>query len=74
MVDRECRRAGIGCVDCKKIFARNLNTHLEPFRARRNDLAKDPSYVQGVLDEGAKRARLIAEQTMSEVRKAVGLP
>jgi tryptophanyl-tRNA synthetase len=74
MVDRECRRAGIGCVDCKKIFARNLNTHLEPFRARRNDLAKDSSYVQGVLDEGAKRARLIAEQTMSEVRKAVGLP
>jgi len=74
MVDRECRRAGIGCVDCKKIFARNLNTHLEPFRARRNDLAKDPSYVQGVLDEGAKRARTIAEQTMSEVRKAVGLP
>jgi tryptophanyl-tRNA synthetase len=74
MVNRECRRAGIGCVDCKMLYAKNLNQHLAPFRQRRNELAKDPSYVQGVLDEGAKRARVIAEQTMSEVREAVGLP
>jgi tryptophanyl-tRNA synthetase len=74
MVDRECRRAGIGCVDCKMLYARNLNAHLAPFRERRNELAKDPSYVQGVLDDGAKRARRIAEQTMVEVRQAVGLP
>jgi tryptophanyl-tRNA synthetase len=74
MVDRECRRAGIGCVDCKALYAKNLNTNLAPFRMRRNELAKDPSYVQGVLDDGAKRARTIAEQTMTEVREAVGLP
>jgi tryptophanyl-tRNA synthetase len=74
MVDRECRRAGIGCVDCKALYAKNLNTNLAPFRTRRNELAKDPSYVQGVLDDGAKRARTIAEQTMTEVREAVGLP
>jgi tryptophanyl-tRNA synthetase len=74
MVNVECRRAGIGCVDCKKIFARNLNAHLEPFRAQRADLAAAPGYVIGVLDEGAKRARAIAEQTMDEVREAVGLP
>jgi tryptophanyl-tRNA synthetase len=74
MVDRECRRAGIGCVDCKMLYAKNLNTHLAHFRERRNALAKDPSYVQGVLDEGANRAREIAEQTMMEVREAVGLP
>jgi tryptophanyl-tRNA synthetase len=74
IVDRECRRAGIGCVDCKALYAKNLNANLAPFRARRNELAKDPSYVQGVLDDGAKRARTIAEQTMTEVREAVGLP
>jgi tryptophanyl-tRNA synthetase len=74
MVNQECRRAGIGCVDCKMLFARNLNAYLEPFRARRNELAKDPTYVQDVLDEGARRARVIAEQTMVEVREAVGLP
>jgi tryptophanyl-tRNA synthetase len=74
MVNTECRRAGIGCVDCKLLYARNLNAKLEPFRARRLELAKDPSYVQGVLDNGAKRARSIAEQTIAEVRNAVGLP
>ena len=74
MIDTECRRAGIGCVDCKKRFAANLNANLAPFRQRRVELAKDPAYVQGVLDDGARRARLIAEQTMVEVRQAVGLP
>jgi tryptophanyl-tRNA synthetase len=74
MVDQECRRAGIGCVDCKLLYAKNLNANLAPFRERRFELAKDASYVKDVLDEGANRARLIAEQTMIEVRKAVGLP
>jgi tryptophanyl-tRNA synthetase len=74
MVNRECRRAGIGCVDCKLLYASNLNKKLEPFRMRRNELAKDPGYVEAVLEDGAKRARVIAEQTMSEVREAVGLP
>jgi tryptophanyl-tRNA synthetase len=74
MVNQECRRAGIGCVDCKMLYAKNLNAHLAPFRQRRDDLAKDPTYVQGILDDGAKRARVIAEQTMLEVRQAVGLP
>lgn len=73
MVDRECRQAGIGCVDCKMLYAKNLNAHLAPFRERRNELAKDPSYVMSVLDDGARRARTIAEQTMTEVRQAVGL-
>jgi tryptophanyl-tRNA synthetase len=74
MVDRECRRAGIGCVDCKMLYATNLNADLAPFRERRNEIVKDPTYVRGVLDDGAKRARIIAEQTMAEVHEAVGLP
>jgi tryptophanyl-tRNA synthetase len=74
MVDVECRRAGIGCVECKMLYAKNLNADLAPFRAKRNELSKDPHYVQDVLDEGAKRARAIAEHTIAEVREAVGLP
>jgi tryptophanyl-tRNA synthetase len=74
MVNIECRRAGIGCVDCKKLYARNLNTALEPLRARRLELASRPEQVQAVLDEGARRARAIAEKTMEEVRAAVQLP
>ena len=74
MVNVECRRAGIGCVDCKKLLAKNLNTHLEPFRAKRAEFASKPGYVQEVLDDGAKRARTIAQQTMEEVREAIQLP
>jgi tryptophanyl-tRNA synthetase len=74
MIDVECRRAGIGCVDCKKRFADNLNRHLEPFRARRAELASKPDYVTGVLNDGGKRARLIAQKTMQEVREAIQLP
>jgi len=74
MIDAECRRAGIGCVDCKKILAQNINTHLEPFRARRADLARDPQQVWDVLHAGAKRAGAIAQQTIAEVKDAVGLP
>ncbi|HEX5837814.1 MAG TPA: tryptophan--tRNA ligase, partial [Anaerolineales bacterium] len=74
MVNTECRRAGIGCVDCKKLLAKNLNCHLEPFRARRAELASNPGYVKEVLDDGARRARVIAEKTMEEVREAIQLP
>ena len=74
MVNVECRRAGIGCVDCKKLLAKNLNQHLEPFRARRAELAARPDDVQDVLKDGGKRARLIAQKTMEEVREAIQLP
>jgi tryptophanyl-tRNA synthetase len=74
MVNTECRRAGIGCVDCKKIFAKNLNAHLEPFRERRRDLEGKPDHLSDVLADGARRARKIASETMQEVREAVGLP
>jgi tryptophanyl-tRNA synthetase len=74
MVNVECRRAGIGCVDCKKRLAANLNTHLEPFREKRAQLAACPDDVQDVLVDGGKRARLIAQKTMEEVREAIQLP
>ncbi|MDD5369580.1 MAG: tryptophan--tRNA ligase [Anaerolineaceae bacterium] len=74
MVNVECRRAGIGCVDCKKMLARNLNTSLAPFRERRAEIGKDPQGVWDILHDGARRAGVIAEATMREVRDAVGLP
>lgn len=74
MIKTECPRAGIGCVDCKKRLAANLNKSLEPFRAKRAELAAQPDYVNDVLHDGAKRAGAIAEQTMVEVREAMELP
>jgi tryptophanyl-tRNA synthetase len=74
MINVECRRAGIGCVDCKKIYADNLNKALAPFRAKRLELAAQPGLVAAVLADGASRARVIAEKTMAEVRAAIQLP
>ena len=74
MVNVECRRAGIGCVQCKALLAKNLNKHLEPFRARRAEIAAKPEAVREILDDGARRARVIAHQTMQEVKEAVQLP
>ena len=74
MVNVECRRAGIGCVECKTLFAKNLNDHLEPFRAKRAEIAAKPAAVTEILNDGAERARTIAQKTMEEVRAAVQLP
>jgi tryptophanyl-tRNA synthetase len=74
MINVECRKAGIGCVDCKKRFAENLNKNLEPFRAKRAEIGQSPDTVWDVLHDGAKRARAIAEETMVSVREALQLP
>jgi len=74
MVNVECRRAGIGCVECKQLMARNLNQSLEPFRLRRLEIDKDPDNVWGALRQGRDRAKAIATQTMTEAKEAIGLP
>lgn len=74
MINTECRQAGIGCVDCKKRYAENLNKNLAPFRARREELHQNPAMVWDVLHDGASRARAIAEDTMVAVRDAMQLP
>jgi len=74
MINTECRKAGIGCVDCKKRLAANMNASLADFRERRAGFAQREDDVWDILRDGGIRARAIAEQTMSEVREAIGLP
>ncbi len=74
MVNRECRKAGIGCVECKQLLAKNINAHLEPFRQKRAEISRNPQAVWDILHQGAGKARAIAQQTMDEVRSAIGLP
>jgi tryptophanyl-tRNA synthetase len=69
----ECRGAGIGCVDCKKLLAEGVNTALAPFRERRDELANRRDYVKEVLAEGASRARGIAQETLLEVKQRMNL-
>ncbi|MBI9049455.1 MAG: tryptophan--tRNA ligase [Anaerolineaceae bacterium] len=72
-INAECRNAGIGCVDCKKKLAANLNMYFTPFRERRAELVKDPDHVEEILRDGAKRACVIADQTIHEVHEAIGM-
>jgi tryptophanyl-tRNA synthetase len=69
----ECRSAGIGCVDCKKILAESINLNLKPFREKRDALAARPSYVGQVLTDGANRAEAIADETLKEVKERMKL-
>jgi tryptophanyl-tRNA synthetase len=73
MVNRECRSAGIGCIDCKRILHKNLTAELEPVRERAAELARHPERVREILDDGERRARAIAVAVMEEVREAMGL-
>lgn len=72
-VDRECRVAGIGCVDCKKMLHQNVVSALAPIQEKAAALAAEPDAVEAVLESGARRAREIATRTMAEVRSAVGI-
>jgi tryptophanyl-tRNA synthetase len=73
-VNVECRRAGIGCVECKRMFAKNLNENLAPFRARRAEFNQDPDAIWDILHEGGKKMRAVAQETIADVRDAIGLP
>jgi tryptophanyl-tRNA synthetase len=73
-IETDCRNAGIGCVQHKKMFAEELIQALDPFRERRAMFARNPEAVWSIMADGAARARALAAQTMAEVRKAVGLP
>ena len=69
----KCRAAGIGCVECKRLLADNMNAALRPLRARRAELAAKPGYIADVLADGARRARAIARETLREVRAKMRL-
>ena len=72
-VNRECRVAGIGCVDCKKLLLTSLLPALEQHRARRAELDKDPGRLDDLVQLGTRKAALVAEQTMVSVRAAMKL-
>jgi tryptophanyl-tRNA synthetase len=63
-----CPQAKIGCTDCKKELAEVLVKFLEPMQKKRRELLKNKKQIFKMLDEGSKRAGIIASKTMSEVK------
>jgi len=72
-IEGRCRSADIGCVDCKKLLAEGINKALAPLRERRASFAARPEYVNEILTDGAKRAKVIAQKTLNEVKEKMGL-
>ena len=66
-----CRTAEIGCIECKAKMADHLIEWITPVRERRVEYEKHPKRVLEILDEGSKKARVVARGTMERVREAV---
>ena len=68
-----CRTAGWGCIDCKRVLADNMIQTLAPLRQRSLDLASRPAEVAAILSDGAATARRLAAETLAEVSSAHGI-
>jgi tryptophanyl-tRNA synthetase len=72
-INRDCRSGALGCVDCKKRLAANINQSLAPLRQRRTEIAARPDDIWDVLQDGAKRARVRARETMDAVHRSMNM-
>jgi len=72
-VRKGCTTAGIGCIECKKWLLEGIQADLERIRARRAEILAKPDTVDEILADGARRARLVAAQTLATVRDRLGL-
>jgi tryptophanyl-tRNA synthetase len=72
-MENDFRAGGFGYGDFKKRLFEALWEYFRPMRERRAQFATDPGYIDGVLENGGKRARSVASATMDRVRRATGL-
>ena len=69
----ECCAGKRGCADCKRQLASIINEKFAPVREKRAEYAKDMAYVDDVLAEGAKKARVEAQKVISKVRSLINM-
>jgi len=69
----QCRTAGWGCIDCKKVLHESMEKELTPIRARAKEIAGNPDKMQRDLEKGVEHARSVAQATMTEVKEKMGL-
>ncbi len=70
-INEECRTAAIGCVECKKIMAANLATAMAPIHEKRCYFEDHPEIITEIMENGSRKARQVAMETMEQVRNAV---
>jgi len=72
-IDELCRKAKIGCTDCKKELAEIMVKFLEPIQKKREGLLKNKKHIFGVLEQGSKQAGAVAAKTISEAKSLLNL-
>ncbi len=72
-IDEQCRTAGRGCVECKRILADSIADAFQPFRERAAHYRAHPDEVRDILERGAEHARSIAAGTLAEARRRMGI-
>jgi len=72
-VDQGCRSAGIGCLECKQPVIDAILKEQQPMRERAQVYLDDPVLLRNIVADGCERARKAAQETMREVREAMGL-
>jgi len=72
-VHNGCTTAGIGCLDCKQPVIDAIIAEQRPLHERAQKYLDDPSLVRAIVADGCERARKLAEETMRDVREAMGL-
>lgn len=72
-IERDCKSGELGCVDCKKNLTENMNEWLSPLREKRKAYEAQKSDIFRILKEGKETAVKKAEETLTDVKKAVGV-
>ncbi|MEK6550253.1 MAG: tryptophan--tRNA ligase, partial [Pseudomonadota bacterium] len=72
-VQKGCRSAGIGCIECKQPVIEAVLAELKPIQERAAEFARDTMTVKNIVSDGCQRAREAAGETLAEVRQAMGL-
>ncbi|MDO8932954.1 MAG: tryptophan--tRNA ligase [Rhodocyclaceae bacterium] len=72
-VQAGCRSAGIGCIECKQPVIDAVLKEQEPMRERARMYEEDPQIVKNIIADGCEKARKLAQETMRDVREAIGL-
>lgn len=72
-VQQSCRSAQIGCIECKQPVIDAVLAEQKPMRERARNYLDDPGLVRNIIADGCDKARVLATETMRDVREAMGL-
>jgi tryptophanyl-tRNA synthetase len=71
--DKGCKSASIGCLDCKQPVIDAILSEQQPMFERAQQYLDDPSLLRSIIADGSDKARKVAQETMRDVREAMGL-